>query len=927
MLYYLQQLHQEYGMSDIEKNLLKLTFAIIKHQVKKEFGEEAIGVASEMMVEIGGDKVQASLESVLGAKDGVAKLLVAAQKADEYFRSKCEDNDLRQAFTISMGNLPSVQAELANLPASMDEDSLLETLRSNLERDFQKLTKDQIETGVTLYVDCLRRALLPLEKYTLKIIGQVVLDNKSKLNEIGSDVQKIKDVVEKLSYGELEAKTSESVIIKTQVFTLESWIQPLFLTKLDAKSINSQFKLSDLVISNPRIVLVGNSGSGKTEAMKMAASELNQSLDVKCFWIPLKNYTNNLSYTIKTIMGWHDLHDNQVFRILQEYKIMLMLDGLNEVTNKNLDNCVNEIQLLLDTYQGQICISHSINDLAYFGFEYPTYNVTPLNKAQIEKTIKDFFKAKGIPHRADWFLQSVRGRDPERQKDFDKLAELPINLQFFLELAEEDDFVFNSTLDLYGQLIQKRLERTKSYTQRSRFSSEMKTDCLMTLAYEAIIKDNPLQMQKEFVRSIFLKVIGSLKSETDLALQETIRAGLLLEVNDFLVEWPHASFRDYLAGRQLFKLVETEQTFDEFPLDKLNGFAAAAHGTRLLTTQSRSLEKRPTIFLSTLKRNPSLEVMKTVAEEYQTALVYYSSINENLHCDADIFTKIQWGERFLDAFQLIKNIARKNGLSDVEETPSPQGLSVFFDTKSQFCLLTFSENKGIKFDKLESFNNQISHRKRKKRTKTGFCLYAPFLLLLDPEIIAYFEVGLWLRLRAKTRDDKKVLDKWHNGLSIYNITPRGETIYWNQPEKVPEPNFEICATPKDTMNFLYKNYGAEQIKQIQSIADIITRSKKGILEWWEICMPITFQIDPTKTKETQKMVSNRLSQIMVQTLPDHNISLLFFVPNVVSSMKIDFGINTFVPFPVPLLNRYYFMHSMQMTFINGKSNFLVHLRG
>jgi hypothetical protein len=914
-------------MQDIGKNILKLTFALLKNGAKQAFGEEALGIAAETLVEIGGDKAQASLEAVLGTKDGTLKLIESAQKADEYFRNKCEDNDLRQAFTLSMGNLPSIQAELAELPTSMDEDSLLEILRGNLKRDFPNLTDHQIELGVTLYADCLHRALLPLKEFTLQIIGQVVLDNKSKLNEIGSDVQKIKSIVEKLPRKEQEMTASKSVIFKTQEYTLKPWIQPLFLNKLDDKFNAPQLKLSDLIISNPRIVLVGSSGSGKTDALKLAANELNQSSGSKCVWIPLKNYTNNLGYTIKTILGWYDLQDNQVFRVLQEYKITLLLDGLNEVTNENLDNCVNEIQSLLDTYQGQICISHSINDLAYFGFEYTTYNALPLNKAQIEKTIIEFFRAKEFPHRAGWFLQSVRGNDPEKQKVFDKLAELPINLQFFLELAEEDDYVFNSMLDLYGQLIQKRLERTKNYSERSQVSSEIKTDCLMNVAYEAIIKDKPLQMQKEFVRSIFLKAIGPLKGEIELALQEIIRAGLLLEVNDFLVEWPHASFRDYLAGRQLFKLVEIEQTFDEFPLDKLNGFMAAAHATRLLTTQSRSLEKRPTIFMSTIKRNPSFEIMKTVAEEYQTALEYYSSTDENLRCDANIFTKIQWGERFLEAYQLIKDVARKNNLSDIEEIPSPQGLNVFFDAESQFCLLTFSENKGIQFDEIENFSNQVSRRKRKKKTKTGFCLYSPFLLLLDPEIVAYLEVGLWLRLRSKTQDTENILNKWHNGLSIYNITPRGETIYWNRPDKIPEPNFEICATPKDTMNFLYKNFGVEQTKQIQSITDIITTSKKEILDWWEMCMPITFQIDAIKTKGIQKVVSNRLSQMMVQTFPDHNISLLFFVPYVLSSMKIDFGINTFVPFPVPIFNRYYFMYNMQMTFINGKSHFLVHLRG
>ena len=72
----------------------------------------------------------------------------------------------------------------------------------------------------------------------------------------------------------------------------------------------------------------------------------------------------------------------------------------------------------------------------------------------------------------------------------------------------------------------------------------------MNTAYRAILDDQPLQMQREFVRSVFIHSNGVQKNEADIAIEEVIRAGLLLEVNDFLIESPHSSFRDYLAGRQ-----------------------------------------------------------------------------------------------------------------------------------------------------------------------------------------------------------------------------------------------------------------------------------------------------------------------------------------------------------------------------------------
>jgi len=186
-------------MKDLGKNLLKLTIGLLKHQAKNIFGEEALEVAAETLVEIGGGKAQAGLESVLSTQEGSAKLLEAAKQADECFRKRCDDPYLRGAMTIPMGELPSVQQVLAELPTSVDEAALLETLKNNLERDFPYLSIEQVESGINLYVDCMHHALLPLEKFTLQIIGQAVLRNELMLQEIGLDVQEIKAILIKIS--------------------------------------------------------------------------------------------------------------------------------------------------------------------------------------------------------------------------------------------------------------------------------------------------------------------------------------------------------------------------------------------------------------------------------------------------------------------------------------------------------------------------------------------------------------------------------------------------------------------------------------------------------------------------------------------------------------------------------------------------------
>ncbi len=324
-------------MADLGKNLLKLILAFLKHQAKTFFGEDTVDIASETLIDIGGENIQASIESMLGTQEGTSKLLKAAQNADSCFRQKCEDADLRAALTIPMGDLPSVQDVIGELPTQIDEENLLAVLRNNLKRDFPNLTDDKIEFGVNLYADCLRHALLPLKGYTLQIIGQAALRSEKRLNEIGADVQKIKSMLEEsrsLAFDHPEA-------LKHQLLQIDPWIQPLAVEKVTTSSeigFAIPHTLADALNIDKKIIMVGNSGSGKTFALKSLSNDFNQSSKLRCCWIPLKNYSKNLGHTIKEFLAWHNVQDEQVISILEQQNIILLLDALNEVTLKDQDD-------------------------------------------------------------------------------------------------------------------------------------------------------------------------------------------------------------------------------------------------------------------------------------------------------------------------------------------------------------------------------------------------------------------------------------------------------------------------------------------------------------------------------------------------------------------------------------------------------------
>lgn len=90
-----------------------------------------------------------------------------------------------------MGDLPSVQAMLKDIPDALDQNGALKALQENLKRAFPNLKKEQVEYSAKLYLDCLNRALLPLTEFTLPIIGQTVLESKADIQDIKAKVEEI----------------------------------------------------------------------------------------------------------------------------------------------------------------------------------------------------------------------------------------------------------------------------------------------------------------------------------------------------------------------------------------------------------------------------------------------------------------------------------------------------------------------------------------------------------------------------------------------------------------------------------------------------------------------------------------------------------------------------------------------------------------
>ena len=175
--------------------VFKIIIALLKKLVENVVENDAIDVAGNTLIDIGGEKIQGKIDAIFATNEGSRKLIDAALRADSYFREKCSDKDLRDIFTMPMGDLPSTQAMLVDLPNALDQAGALKTLSENLEVTFPRLKKEQIDYCATLYLDCLNKALLPLKDFTLPIIGQTVLESKEDIKDIKRKMEELLEAI------------------------------------------------------------------------------------------------------------------------------------------------------------------------------------------------------------------------------------------------------------------------------------------------------------------------------------------------------------------------------------------------------------------------------------------------------------------------------------------------------------------------------------------------------------------------------------------------------------------------------------------------------------------------------------------------------------------------------------------------------------
>lgn len=182
---------------DRAKSVVRVFAALLKSQIKRVIGDETLGILSQEFADMGQENLEKFFDDWINDSAIQKQILDATEKADRCVRKMSEHWETQQyASQYPLRRLPTLVEVIEELPGEIDEARLKTTLHELISPRWEKLAEKQVDWAVEAYIRCIRRALLPVEGYTLIIIGRSVLRTEEKVDLL---IQMVQTLIERSS--------------------------------------------------------------------------------------------------------------------------------------------------------------------------------------------------------------------------------------------------------------------------------------------------------------------------------------------------------------------------------------------------------------------------------------------------------------------------------------------------------------------------------------------------------------------------------------------------------------------------------------------------------------------------------------------------------------------------------------------------------
>ncbi|MBE9003362.1 NACHT domain-containing NTPase [Nostoc sp. LEGE 12447] len=455
----------------------------------------------------------------------------------------------------------------------------------------QMIKDEESDNGIINIVQMVRDKLRPLiheQCGTMKVLD---MSQPIKLEDIYTNV----NILEKVSH---QRWIELSQIIQNFDPSLENFDR-LGLSKITGQRVPGLKAVSEY----PRLMIWGKPGSGKTTFLK--------NLSIQCIfgefnigrvpiYISMKEFSeikyepNLKSYIISYIKSSGvELQDEQILDLFYKGRLFIMLDGLDEVREKNINRVIQEVQSLADKffysddfkidsqnylkdnfqkirkvfpdrfYNNQFIITCRIAAQEYRFSNFIDVEIADFDELQIKNFVNKWFAFKDKT-KIDTFVKKLNQNQPVRE-----LGTNPLLLTLLCLVFEEIADFPSSRSELYKEgldiLLKKwdakrNIERDQ-YQLYKKLSVQRKEDLLSSIAAITFERGDYFFKKKQVEECIADYIQNLPDSKTDPKALQLDSEGVLMSIESqhgILVErahniysFSHLTFQEYFTARKI----------------------------------------------------------------------------------------------------------------------------------------------------------------------------------------------------------------------------------------------------------------------------------------------------------------------------------------------------------------------------------------
>lgn len=434
-------------------------------------------------------------------------------------------------------------------------------------------------------------------EYFSNLILEIVPGDKDKIFQAAK--QYISNYYKR--YGELKVLGMRQPTKLDKIYTTVKVLpEPLIKQLRDADGINELLKKRDrfyydqedekligIDVANKYqfLTVLGAPGSGKSTLLRKVGLEyIKGTLDNKGIpiFIELKQFNNlkeiDLLATIKTIFQDYDSPniDLLINQGLKIGKFILLLDGLDEVSNKTVNKVVKEAKKLIENNdKNRFIISCRTAAYQQQFKQCNTVMIAEFDEIQINDFINQWFSSE-TNQRAETAKKCLQAL--EENIGAKELAKTPLLLTFICLVYDKSQTLPKNISELYKRALQilleewsgeKKLEQDPIYKD---FTTKSEIMLLSEMAYKGFVEDKLLFKTKELVHNIKLFLSNNLNASQDLDGEAVLNAiaiqqGILVERLDNIYSFSHLTLQEYLTAKYIVDNHLIEQTVNNYVTD------------------------------------------------------------------------------------------------------------------------------------------------------------------------------------------------------------------------------------------------------------------------------------------------------------------------------------------------------------------------